>query len=260
MPQSTELRVCSSSTFQDLQEERELLVKKIFSEGRAKCRERGITFTEVDLRWGVTEEDVTSGRVIRTCLEEIDRTRPYFIGISGDRYGFVPNADHIRADPELIERFPWIEQAIAEGASLTDLEFRYGALNRLLSESETNQSIFYFRQRLWGRDAASVDRMKLISLERRVRDKGFRVQQYHDAAMLGDQVRAELLEILDRDFRDAKPPSPLEAERMKHEAFASSRRHAYLANQEYMDRLDSFPKSEEAPLIIYAESGAGKSS
>ncbi len=225
---ANELRVFISSTFQDLQEEREHLVKKVFPEVRARCRERGITFTEVDLRWGVTEEDVASARGIRTCLEEIDRTRPYFIGITGDRYGFVPNADHIRADPELIERFPWIEQAIAEGASLTDLEFRHGALNQA-SETELKHSIFFFRQRLWGRDAASVDRMKLISLERRVRDKGFRVQQYHDAAMLGDQVHAELLDILDRDFADSKPPSAqalsaqaLEAERMKHEGLAES--------------------------------------
>lgn len=259
MPQSTELRVFISSTFQDLQEEREHLVKKVFPEVRARCRERGITFTEVDLRWGVTEEDVTSGRVIRTCLEEIDRTRPYFIGITGDRYGFVPQTSAVQADPELLDRFPWIAQALAQGASLTDLEFRHGALNQA-SETELKHSIFFFRQRLWGRDAASVDRMKIIAMERRVREKGFRVQQYHDAAMLGDQVRAELLDILDRDFADSKPPTPLESERMKHEAFAASRRHAYLPNKEYVDRLDTFAKSDEAPIVIYAESGAGKSS
>ncbi|MDP4198915.1 MAG: DUF4062 domain-containing protein [Bacteroidota bacterium] len=260
MSQSSELRVFISSTFQDLQEEREHLVKKVFPEVRSRCRERGVTFTEVDLRWGVTEEDVTSGRVIRTCLEEIDRTRPYFIGITGDRYGFVPQAGDIKADPELLERFPWIEQALAEGASLTDLEFRYGALNRLVNESEHDQCIFYFRQRLWGRDAASVDRMKLISLERRVREKGFRMHPYQDATTLGDLVRTELLAILERDFADSKPPTPLEAERLKHEAFASSRRHAYLPNPEYVDRLDRFAASDEVPLVIYAESGAGKSS
>ena len=84
-----ELRVFISSTFRDLQEEREHLIKKIFPEIRALCRERGITFTEVDLRWGLTDEDVGLGRVIRTCLEEVDKCRPYFIGITGDRYGFI---------------------------------------------------------------------------------------------------------------------------------------------------------------------------
>jgi hypothetical protein len=83
---------------------------------------------------------------------------------------------------------------------------------------------------------------------------------YQDEDKLGELVRAELIEIIDRDFADAKPPTPLESERMKHEAFAASRRHAYLPNKEYLDRLDSFAKSEEPPIIIYAESGAGKSS
>src|SRR6476661_1885016 len=70
--QPAELRVFISSTFRDLQEEREHLIKKIFPEIRALCRERGITFTEVDLRWGLTHNEGTYGRILRTCLEEID--------------------------------------------------------------------------------------------------------------------------------------------------------------------------------------------
>jgi len=49
MPQSSELRVFISSTFRDLQEEREHLVKKIFPEIRALCRQRGVAFTGIDL-------------------------------------------------------------------------------------------------------------------------------------------------------------------------------------------------------------------
>src|SRR5438094_3674003 len=111
MSRSNELRVFISSTFRDLQEEREHLVKKIFPEIRALCRERGITFTEVDLRWGLTEEEGALGRVIRTCLEEIDRCRPYFIGLAGERYGYIPEITEIYKDSELLARFPWIEDA-----------------------------------------------------------------------------------------------------------------------------------------------------
>jgi len=39
---------------------------------------------------GLTEQDETQGQIVRSCLEEIDRCRPYFIGITGDRYGFIP--------------------------------------------------------------------------------------------------------------------------------------------------------------------------
>ncbi len=257
---SNELRVFISSTFRDLQEEREHLVKKIFPEVRARCRERGITFTEVDLRWGATEEDVTSGRVVRTCLEEIDRTRPYFIGIIGDRYGFVPQVSELGADSEIVQRYPWIENAVAAGASLTDLEFRHGALNLGATEGAVGHAVFYTRQRLHDRDTASPDRMKLAALEKRVPARGYRVHGYQSAEKLGELVRKDLLEILERDFANSTPPTPLEIERRRHEAFAASRRLAYLPNGEYTARLDAHASSEDAPLVIYAPSGAGKSS
>jgi preprotein translocase subunit SecA/nephrocystin-3 len=198
--QNTEFRVFISSTFQDLQEEREHLVKKIFPEVRARCSERGVTFTEVDLRWGVTAEDVTSGSVIRTCLEEVDRSRPYFIGITGDRYGSIPKAADIAADPELIQKFPWVPDAIAEGASLIDLEFRHGALNQNVEDANTPRVFFYVRQRLWDRDSSAPERMKLSSLERRTKARGYKVSGYQSAEKLGEMIRAELLAILDRDF------------------------------------------------------------
>ncbi|MGE3802765.1 MAG: DUF4062 domain-containing protein, partial [Candidatus Kapaibacterium sp.] len=81
MNKSNELRLFISSTFRDMQEEREHLVKKIFPEIRALCRERGITFTEIDLRWGITAEEAEKGEVARICLQEIDKCRPYFIGL-----------------------------------------------------------------------------------------------------------------------------------------------------------------------------------
>src|SRR6185295_9536318 len=130
MPASNELRVFISSTFRDLQEEREHLVKKIFPEIRTLSRERGVTFTEVDLRWGLTEEDQSLGRIIRTCLEEIDRCRPYFIGITGSRYGYVPELPEIHKDSELLARHPWIEDAALDGASILDLEFMHGVFNK----------------------------------------------------------------------------------------------------------------------------------
>ena len=130
MPSPNELRVFISSTFRDLQEEREHLVKKIFPEIRSLCRERGITFTEVDLRWGLTEEDQVLGQIIRTCLEEIDRCRPYFIGITGSSYGYLPKLTEIYKDPELLRSYTWVEDAVADGMSLLEMEFRYGAFSK----------------------------------------------------------------------------------------------------------------------------------
>src|ERR1043165_4910429 len=87
-------------------------MRKIFPEIRVLCRARGITFTEVDLRWGLIDEDVALGQVIRTCLEQVDRCRPYFIGITGDRYGFIPTHLDIYKDPAVLQLYPWVEEAV----------------------------------------------------------------------------------------------------------------------------------------------------
>ena len=44
---------------------------------------------DVDLRWGVTEEEAEQGKVIEICLDEIENCKPFF-GILGNRYDGHP--------------------------------------------------------------------------------------------------------------------------------------------------------------------------
>ena len=67
--------------------EREELVKHAFPQLRKMCETRGVTWSEVDLRWGVTEEAVAEDRAAEICLREVDRCHPFFIGILGTHYG-----------------------------------------------------------------------------------------------------------------------------------------------------------------------------
>ena len=55
------IRVFISSTFRDMQAERDYLVKFIFPQLRKLCESRGVTWGEVDLRWGITEEQSQRG-------------------------------------------------------------------------------------------------------------------------------------------------------------------------------------------------------
>jgi hypothetical protein len=48
--------------------ERDDLVKFTFPELRRRCRERAVEFVEVDLRWGVTDEEKAEGKVLPICL------------------------------------------------------------------------------------------------------------------------------------------------------------------------------------------------
>ena len=142
MTSERNLRVFVSSTFRDMMVERDTLVKTIFPQLRKICESRGVTWGEVDLRWGIPDEDRDD--VLPLCLEEIRRCRPYFICLLGERYGYVP--DEIPA--EFIENYPWLDQN--RHKSITELEIVFGSLAQDLPRQ---QAFFYFR------DPAYLDRL-----------------------------------------------------------------------------------------------------
>ena len=60
--QPRQIRVFISSTFRDMHAERDHLVTVIFPQLRRLCDSRGVTWGEVDLRWGVTDEAAAEGK------------------------------------------------------------------------------------------------------------------------------------------------------------------------------------------------------
>lgn len=78
---------------------------------------------EVDLRWGITDEEAADGQILPICLEEIRRCQPFFIGILGNRYGWIPTS----IDAGLMEPQPWLKQW--DRRSIAELEMLCGALN-----------------------------------------------------------------------------------------------------------------------------------
>ena len=72
-----------------MHEEREELIKRVFPQLRRLCEARGVAWSEVDLRWGITEEQAESGATIPICLAEIDSCQPFFVGMIGNTYGSI---------------------------------------------------------------------------------------------------------------------------------------------------------------------------
>ncbi len=96
-------RIFVSSTFTDLQEERNALQRRVFPALKKRCAEDGCQFQAIDLRWGVGEEAGLDQRTMRICLEELERCRqtsprPNFILLLGDRYGWQPLPEVISAE------------------------------------------------------------------------------------------------------------------------------------------------------------------
>src|ERR1017187_7651614 len=118
MSKNRRIRVFVSSTFRDMVEERDELMTQTWPELRRFCRERQVELTEVDLRWGITEEQGTRKETLKICLDEIHSCRPFFIGLLGERYGWVPDADAFT--PDLNGEQPWLKEL--QDRSVTELE------------------------------------------------------------------------------------------------------------------------------------------
>jgi hypothetical protein len=89
-----EVRVFVSSTFVDMHAERDHLVRTVFPALRDDCRRKlRLELVDVDLRWGISQRDAEDGRTLDICLDEIDTCRPFFLGLLGHRYGWVPQED-----------------------------------------------------------------------------------------------------------------------------------------------------------------------
>ena len=185
-PTSREIRVFLSSTFQDMDAERNHLLKQVFPQVRAACLARQVGFTEIDLRWGVTEEDSKNGATVEICLKEIDRCRdfpPFFIGFLGERYGWIPLHDDLTAywerhaespyakaiqdaagheypsterNHEDSAGFPYVKPirgAVDRGISVTELEMDLAVLATGAADKLAGHALFLLR------DPAFTDRL-----------------------------------------------------------------------------------------------------
>ena len=90
------VHVFISSTFNDMHAERDYLVKRVFPELQDWCERRKLRLVDIDLRWGVTEQDATHNKnAVRVCLSRIDDCRPFFLCFLGQRRGWVPKEGEV---------------------------------------------------------------------------------------------------------------------------------------------------------------------
>jgi hypothetical protein len=174
-----------SSTFLDMQAERDHLRTHVFPALEERLKERRHFLEWVDLRLGVaagaeSDEGTRELKVLKVCLAEVKRCRPFLIVLLGDRYGWIPPAERIDA----------MEAAAAEegftgdvsGRSVTDLEIEFGILS---DRDQAPRSFFFIREPLPYRempatiaarysdahapDAAAVERARrLAALKQRI--------------------------------------------------------------------------------------------
>jgi len=132
--------------------ERDFLVKRVFPRLSDWCEQRQLRLVDIDLRWGVTEQDATRNRnVVNVCMRRIDACRPFFLCFLGQRYGWGPSLNDVSA--ETLAAFPGLEHAVTENASVTELEILHAVISPFhLAASPAavpcGAAFFYARDRL----------------------------------------------------------------------------------------------------------------
>ncbi|PVD30085.1 hypothetical protein C0Q70_09346 [Pomacea canaliculata] len=171
-------RVFISSTFLDMHGERDLLTRFVFPELRARGSHHFINIFEVDLRWGITEEDARNNRTVELCLQELKKCQ-LFVGLLGNRYGWVPAPSQLPDTPE----YDCVREYEA-GASVTELEIHFGALADV--EKTKERAFFFIRDSSFEKNVPSAflqsfasedeeSMIRLNNLKNRVRCSGHEV-------------------------------------------------------------------------------------
>ena len=177
------VRVFISSTFRDMHSERDWLVKRVFPALRERLEKYRVHLIDIDLRWGVTEQQAESGGALDVCLDQIDECRPFFLGLLGERYGWVPT----ELPERVTSKYGWIRHTTKK--SITELEILYGVLN---DPKMHDNSLFCFRNPAFidsvpepkrkdvrAEDGASADKLKALKAAIKQAQLPIRPFHYH---------------------------------------------------------------------------------
>lgn len=248
------IRVFISSTFQDMQDERDCLMKFIFPELRKVAAEHNVTFAEVDLRWGITEDESQSKKVLEICLQEIDNCIPFFIGIVGNRYGWCPTKEDL--SHRSLECYKSLPKYIENGISATEIEIQYGVLER----KEKINAFFYIKNdnntNIDEKDKAD----KLSALKNAIRNQErYPVSYYDTMEVFAEEVKADFISLLD-ELYPVDDLTPYMKQEMSQEFVVNRLCKAYIPVSSYSDIINDWvDRNSDSLMVVYGESGLGKS-
>ena len=138
------VRIFVSSTFKDMDFERDYLKNILIPKLNEEMRQHDILVEICDLRTGLTKmftsEQEQDEYILQSCFNVIKSTYPYFIALIGDRYGWIPHQQSINNLNQVFQDFE-VDASSVTRKSVTELEIILGCLNK----ADSNRSIICFR-------------------------------------------------------------------------------------------------------------------
>lgn len=255
MPTTRHLKIFISSTFQDMHNEREILLKDTFLELKKIAKNRDIEVTEIDLRTGVTQEQAESGQIVKICLDEIERCADspiFFLGILANRYGWSEWLTTVDRAVLEDEKYKWIEEH--QDVSITEIEI----ISALERDNRHNKALFYFKEHKENDDKRLIE-LKSRLIDKSKTDNNLSIEKYKNGEEFREKTINSFKKALDELFPEDEKLSEVEKLRASHQTFAKSRQKIYIPYEENETILSKFIDSQEDRLLLYGESGYGKS-
>lgn len=173
-----ELKLFISSTFVDMQAERDYLIRFIFPKVRQELLKKRIHFIDIDLRWGISNED----DIIGACRAIIDDS-DMFLGIIGGRYGFIPE----KRDQKISVTDDEISYTIQNASKYTNRNFLF-----LMRSEDTTLSMHEEYTRQFREIKGGEEEEKLILLKKKIIQSGLNFSNYH---AVWDDIKHSLINL-----------------------------------------------------------------
>ena len=256
------VRVFISSTFKDMQSERDHLVRKVFPRIREELLPHKLHFVDIDLRWGVTGEQ----DAVDVCRELIDESRPYFLCMLGGRYGWIPDGKENSITADEIHY-----AVIAESNEINPHAFFY------FRDPSSTRQMREDHQGQYQEISGSYNERKIKQLKTSVRDAGYRPfvykprwdkkrNRFENLEQFGDQVYDDLISAIKNELAQQNRISARENQQVQSadvSAFQSDHLKKFVlgSRSRQYDEVIEYLKSDRTmtSICFYGELGAGRS-
>ncbi len=237
------LKVFVSSTFKDLEKERDRLAK-VFRRIQENIFSQRLHLIPYDLRWKEQNEK----NLVQWCLNMVSQV-DYFVGILGYRYGWRPPYQASGQDNR--EKFSITEMEIRKALEVVPKSRRFFCFGDLAQYSESQLS---------SETKEDIESLKL--LQQILEKQGERIFVYHNSEEALSMIQTELEQIIQKEYPLGQK-AELETYKLQ-EAISeiiTEKCRGFVGREKYLDQIYNFAKQEISPnyLVIHAVAGTGKS-
>lgn len=263
-----------SSTFRDMHFERDMLKKNVEPELNEFALRYGENILLKDLRWGINTQNMDAAeaewKVLKTCLDEIDQSRPYMIVLLGDRYGWIPEKNQIE---NIIKGYRCFDEK-DRFKSVTALEIEYGALK---NPEQLKQTFFYFRKNEGDVPPEFIGTQEELKKIRELKnqiakyaDKS-RIRNYtirfengepkkEDRQIFMDMINQDIKSLMIKEWENELDKTPLQQEVKKHWNVTIQKAQQFQGREKVLNSCLKKLEQGDQVFVIQGASGIGKSS